>query len=532
MHTHHSLLPSVSSRSSLDSTTVSSISIQPTANDLDEKDKQRLVKQTRKLSQILGELPPEVTARPHTAGSSAQTAEAPSTGLSQQYQQRVRFSIQRYSFIDPPSRSFRSPLQPSSEGTSEMSPPLLPPARDGPPVPVGRSSTPTRRRPSTRLSHTGQLDLTLFGLGRLRAAGSTRSDQSDENARPGGLLSNVAEMPTRSASLRVSNQVHQARGGDKPRRRSVQDPSSLIASQTTSQKSTGNSSSTTHPRRLGRSVSLWAKGKTTGDDSAHHQHPTTGQIREEDDWDDEQPPLTEAQRIQSLRRGKKLTQVFGRSQLDLSGQLIVALQLFGTKPPIALYRTVSPFEDEPTSHNTVTEERIKTYLALSSGDSPSPVPSCRSSIQFSRSNLSSISIVVPSSDAPAHGVEIPKDPKSDKSPAIPLIKSDDDLDSIAQLPCDHSDEKSAMASFRRRRLRAAKLSRFFGVAYNDLSIPMATATRERQTSGEGVSPAAEVDVKIQERGRFWNRAEGGYKDCTERADMNDAIALLRQMPRS
>ena len=288
----------------------------PTANDLDEKDKQRLVKQTRKLSQILGELPPEVTARPHTAGSSAQTAEAPSTGLSQQHQQRVRFPRQRYSFIDPPSRSFRFSLQPFSEATSEMSPPLLPPARDG--LPVGRSTS-TRRRPSTRLSHTGQLDLTRFGLGRLRGAGSTRSDQADENARQGGgLLSDVAEMPTRSTSLRVSNHVHQARPGDKPRRRSVHNPSSLIAPQTTSQKSTGISSSTL-PQGLGRSVSLWAKGKTMRDGSAHHQRPTTGQIREEDDdWDDEPPPLTEAQRIQSLRRGRKLTQVFGRSQLHLA----------------------------------------------------------------------------------------------------------------------------------------------------------------------------------------------------------------------
>src|SRR5260221_5054474 len=174
MHTPHSLLPSVSSRSSLDSIPVSSMSMLPTANDLDEKDKQRLVKQTRKLSQILGELPPEVTARPHAAGSSALAADAPSTDLSQQHQQRVRFSRQRYSFIDPPSRSFRFSLQPSSEATSEMSPPLLPPARDG--QPVGRSTS-TRRRPSTRLSHTGQLDLTRFGLGRLRGAASTRSDQ-------------------------------------------------------------------------------------------------------------------------------------------------------------------------------------------------------------------------------------------------------------------------------------------------------------------------------------------------------------------
>src|SRR5579863_10146588 len=113
MHTPPSLLPSVSSCSSLNSTTVSSTSMPPTANDLDEKDKQRLVKQTRKLSQILGELPREATARPHTAGPST-----PSPDLFQQHQQRVRFSRQRNSSIDPPSRSFRFPLQPSSEATS------------------------------------------------------------------------------------------------------------------------------------------------------------------------------------------------------------------------------------------------------------------------------------------------------------------------------------------------------------------------------------------------------------------------------
>ena len=524
MHTHPSLLPSVSSCSSLDGSTVSSVSMPLTANDLDERDKQRLVKQTRKLSQILGELPREATARPHTAGSSTLTAEAPSTDLSQQqHQQRVRFSRQRCSFIDPPSRSFRFPLQPSSsEAASEMSPPLLPPAQDG----LGRSTS-VRRRPSTRPSHAGQLDLTRFGLGRLRRAGS-RSGQYDENARHVGLLSDVAELPTRSTSLRVPNHVPQARPREKLRRKSVNNLSSIVASQTPSQKSIGISSSA-RPQR--RSVSLWTKRRTTRDDSAHHQRPITGRSREDDDEDDEQPSLTEAQRIQSLRRGRKLTQVFSRSNPHLSGQLNATLQLFGTEPPIALYRVVSPFEDGPTSHNTVTEERIKTYIALSSSDSPSPVSSARSSIQFSRSSISSISIAVPSRGSMERGVETPEGPESDKTPAIPLLNLDDDLESIAQLPYNPLDD-NATASFRRRRLRAAKLSRFFGVAYNDLSIPITstTTTREHQTSGE-VSPT-EVGVKIQERGRFWSRAEGCYKDYTEDADMNDVIALLRQMPRA
>jgi len=189
---------------------------------------------------------------------------------------------------------------------------------------------------------------------------------------------------------------------------------------------------------------------------------------------------------------------------------------------MALYRVVSPFEDGPASPNTITEERIKTYLALSSSDLLS-VYTGRSS---AHSSLSSISIALPSSDSIGHEVD---ESDGDPTPTIPLINVNGDLNPFAQDSYDRLDD-GATVTFRRRRLRAAKLSRFFGVAYSDLSIPTATATR---TSGE-VIPSAEVGVTIQERGRFWNRAEGGHRDRAgaEEADMNDVIALLRQMPRA
>jgi hypothetical protein len=200
------------------------------------------------------------------------------------------------------------------------------------------------------------------------------------------------------------------------------------------------------------------------------------------------------------------------------------LQVFGVEPPIALYKAVSPFEDEPASHNTITEERIKTYLALSSSDLLS-VYTRRSS---THSSLSSISIAVPSPDSIGHEVD---ESDGDPTPTVPLINSNGDLNPFAQDSYDRLDDGSTV-TFRRRRLRAAKLTRFFGVAYNDLSIPTATATR----TSEEVIPISsrEVGVTIQERGRFWNRAEGGHRERAgaEGADMNDVIALLRQMPRA
>lgn len=80
-------------------------------------------------------------------------------------------------------------------------------------------------------------------------------------------------------------------------------------------------------------------------------------------------------------------------------------------------------------------------------------------------------------------------------------------------------------------MRAAKLSRFFGVTYSDLAGPI------RQNDREVINPqGAEVGVRIDGPGWLWTRAdsnqnhssEGGAQD----ADMNDVIALLRQMPRA
>jgi hypothetical protein len=250
-------------------------------------------------------LPPSLEAiaqQPHLVGCSTPGAEGPSIDASQKHQQHVRFP--RHSSIDPPSRSFRFPLP--SEETNAMTLNSSPPVRDV--HALGRSDSTQRR--TARPPHLNQLDLARFGLSRLCRADSTRSNQPDKSTRRARRPSNVAERPerpTRFTSLRVSNNVHQARPKDKLRRQSIHSPT-VATFQTSPQRPTGVSSSSTHNQR--RSVSLWARRITKGD-SAYQQCPTSDESQENDAPDDEHAPLTEAQRIQSLRRGRKLTQVCG-----------------------------------------------------------------------------------------------------------------------------------------------------------------------------------------------------------------------------
>lgn len=113
-------------------------------------------------------------------------------------------------------------------------------------------------------------------------------------------------------------------------------------------------------------------------------------------------------------------------------------------------------------------------------------------------------------------------------PAVPVIMSqppDDDPDSVPA----HDPDDDATATFRRRRLQAAKLSRFFGIAYNDLTSPVAMATPGNQSDGNAA--LSEVGVEIHERGeRGW--LGGNRRAGAQEADMNDVITLLRQMPRA
>jgi hypothetical protein len=271
------------------------VPVPPTTNDLDINCKQRLLRQTRKLSQIFGELPREDVAQPLLEGYAKPTVEVASTDHPQQRQQRIRFS--GHSLIDPSSRSFRFPLNPRSAESNRMSPHAPSPPRHA----LGRSSS---MRPLQ------QHDSSHLGLGRLPRTRSTEFTQSEENTGRVGQLSTVQNKPTRSSSLRTLNR--QARPKDRSRRRTVHDPDTGVF-QSPSRRS-NDISTPTHSQR--KSVSLWSRRKISKDDFARQQRFTADQGREDDaSVVDAHPPLTEAQRVQSIRRGRKLAQV--RPDLNL-----------------------------------------------------------------------------------------------------------------------------------------------------------------------------------------------------------------------
>ncbi|KAI9462496.1 hypothetical protein BJY52DRAFT_1185216 [Lactarius psammicola] len=472
-----------------------------TRNDLDGKEKQRLLRQARKLSQILGELPQASVApgaNPVRGSTPTIEVEIPPTGLSQLH---VPSSSGR-SFTEPSSRSPRFPLMSHTVAASTMSSPsLLPSVHDD------SNRTEPKRRSSIIPVHINQLDLTRFGLGRRHWSGSMRmsSAHSDENASHIDHRSLVAETLSDSSDLHSLDQVHVTRPRNKPRWRSVYNPNPTEFA--------------AHPRRSDgsmpassskRGVSLWTKRRTSNEDQ---RCPLA-------DQEDPEPPQRE-----EANTGRP-------SQTPPWLVVNVVPQVFGTEPPIALYRAPSRVEDVPTTSDTVQMERTKTYLALSSGELRS-ANSGRSSRHRSHSSLSSADSISPPSPHPTlNDVEASREIECDQTSPHPLSDPDEYPESTAQGSHDRAEDGAA---FRRRRLRAAKLSRFFGVAYNDLTGSRGIAVQGRQDdTGEGVGPqGAEVDVRIDGPGWLWNREDPLYSGEGARdTDMNAVIALLRQMPRA
>lgn len=93
------------------------------------------------------------------------------------------------------------------------------------------------------------------------------------------------------------------------------------------------------------------------------------------------------------------------------------------------------------------------------------------------------------------------------------------------------DTPNFIDTFQERRRRAAKLSRFFGVGFQDLTPSLVTAP---EVPGLPESthhhPTVAVDVKMSGPGRFWGFADG--RRNLKEADMVDVIDKLRGMKAS
>ena len=201
--------------------------------------------------------------------------------------------------------------------------------------------------------------------------------------------------------------------------------------------------------------------------------------------------------------------------------------MFGSEPPQALY--VSSFVEKRLSGATI-------YSISSSADLLSVQnPATRAAKHRSISSVSTTS--EPTSPiATTHDIPPMKGHKRIPStPAAPFT------DALANDP--HVEEDDTFADkeptevFRQRRMRAAKLSRFFGVDLHDLSqslesTPPAPRPSAATASVEPILPKMPqrssspdgVDVRIQAPGKFWSR-----HDHRREVDMNDVINRLREM---
>lgn len=264
-------MPSSSLLASLGYPDLSSASTPPTLtsrNNLDGKEKQRHLRKARKLSQILGDLP-HATVAPALPVRNDLTVEVPPTGFSQ-----LHVPSSGRSFTEPSSRSPRFSHIFHTVAPGKMLPPLPSVDRDG------SNQTRPKRLSSVIPAHLNQLDLTRFGLGRRQYSESTFSAHSDENA---------------------SHTDHRSvkRPRNKPRWRSVYNPGPM-ESDARPRRSEDSSMPACSSKR---GVSLWKKRAPSNE--GH----TLADQSQEDITSEMHQPLTESQRITSLRRARKLAQV-------------------------------------------------------------------------------------------------------------------------------------------------------------------------------------------------------------------------------
>ena len=259
-----------------------------TRNNCDGKEKQRLLRQSRKLSQILGKLP-HATVAPTVPVRGNPAVEVPPTGFSQ-----LHVPSSGRSFTEPSSRSPRFSHIFRTVAKSTMPSPL-------PSVDHDDSNRIRPKRLSSIISAPiNQVDSTRFSLRRRQWSGETNSAHSDENASHTDHRSLAAETETLSDSCNLHS--HNTRPRNKARWRSVYNASPV---ELDARPRRSEDSSTMQAYSSKRGVSLWTKRTASNENQRH----TLADKSQEDITSELYPPLTESQRITSIRRGRKLAQV-------------------------------------------------------------------------------------------------------------------------------------------------------------------------------------------------------------------------------
>ncbi|KAJ7139814.1 hypothetical protein C8R44DRAFT_314274 [Mycena epipterygia] len=248
-------------------------------------------------------------------------------------------------------------------------------------------------------------------------------------------------------------------------------PSPAARRQSFDLSSRGSASSTPD---LKRSTSLW-----------HHQQPRAGLSDDAaGEFQDRYlrnfgtGTMSDRRRTLNVKRARKMAQVFGQ------------------EPPSELIQIHDEREIDHFRDSTAT--LLSTYLTVA--------PPLRD-----RANSTS------STGTTGHEVEV--EVEEEHPPTPPPFSTthtiDDPQSTVTTLP--------PTSSFQDRRRRAAKLSRFFGVGYQDISLSPDTAVPPPVPIAD---VQVEVDVKVSGR-RFWS-----FNDRSKDGDMQEAIQKLRGLKAS
>lgn len=212
-------------------------------------------------------------------------------------------------------------------------------------------------------------------------------------------------------------------------------------------------------------------------------------------------PMSERQRALNIKRARKMA------------------QMFGSEPPHGLFLVDKAHDDDHAYLSEENRHSIATLLSLSTVDLLSMSPT--------RVRTDSTT-----SSEPMEGITCPKEVTSDhtaRPPFASLVRSVSGLQATSPATSLFgSTSLEPMANFGERRRRAAKLSRFFGVGYHDLSssldVPNSSVVLNHRSDTREDKNRLSVDVKVNERRRFW-----GVSETLQDADVVDVIDKLRDL---
>ncbi|VDB86490.1 unnamed protein product [Peniophora sp. CBMAI 1063] len=495
----------------------------PTVNDLGAQEKTRLLKQARKISQIFGEMP-------SMKEEDLQSNYRPSRDDVRPVQRPTRSSslMPTGNRLHRPAPRTRSRptlnVRPTSPSLAAPTPQAAPPV---PEIPASASSTPSTTpgfiapplapditSPTPRRSFDARSERSARSMKSVKTKLPTPALPADPNSRSEVqvLVQGDTGQLTRSNSARSvavkrrGRSMEDARPDPRPRVSATARPSTASSAK---RPSTAPREETSHRRaRSLRENKVKLKGSGQREDVKSDRDAVIRDLKENSHFGDSQR-MTRTQRSLSIKRARKLN------------------HMFGSEPPQALY--VSSFVEKRLSGATI-------YSISSSADLLSVQnPATRAAKHHSITSVSTTS--EPSSPiATVHDIPPMKGHRRHPStPAAPIVEA---LASGAHGEEDDLSPVEPKEAFRQRRMRAAKLSRFFGVDLHDLSQslePTPSTPRPSVATAQADPPPPKmpqrepsldgVDVRIQApAGKFWSR-----HDHRREVDMNDVINRLREM---